>query len=235
MNTPRFEEILRSVEHHHEQYVKNLRLLEAQTASSRAAKAGNDDVTSSPLVKTHSFGPAQSPSTRPRRPTNESPQMQPALMFDGLMLSGEEQAEFLPLTPPSRAASTKSSDTFVPSISSPLPQQAFSKENLASHIRSIDESCKDTVAVLGDVWHKRNELDASNVLTTFETGEGSLYESATYHVYEVGRDGSPKPKQIQSEQAYLTGGDGDGDNRDASVWRVLKHVNSEGTAVGRMT
>ena len=235
MNTPRFEEILRSVEHHHEQYFKNLRLLEAQTASPRTAKAGNDGMSSSPLVKTHSFGPAHSPSARPRRPTNESPLMQPALVYDGLMLSGEDQTEFLPLTPPSRAASTKSSDAFVPSISSPLPQQAFSKENLVAHVRSIDESCKDTVAVLGDVWHKRDELDASSILTTFDSGEGSLYESATYHMYEVGRDGSPKPKQIQSKHAYHAGGDGDGDNRDASVWRVLKHVNSEGTAVGRMT
>ncbi len=161
--------------------------------------------------------------------------MQPSSVYDGLVLSGEDQTEFLPLTPPSRAASTKSSDASVPSISSPLPQQAFSKENLVAHIRSIDESCKDAVAVLGDVWHKRSELDASNVLATFESGEHSPYESATYHVYEVGRDGSPKAKQIQSDHAYHTGGDGDENNRDASVWRVLKHVNSEGTAVGRMT
>jgi hypothetical protein len=151
------------------------------------------------------------------------------------MLSSEEHGDFLPLTPPSRAASTRALDTFAPSIPLPLAQQSFSDEELAAHIRSVDESSEDTVTALAEVWQRRNELDASNILTTFETGEGTRYESATYAVYEVGRDGGPTPKQILSEQTYSTSGDGDGDNRDSSVWTVLKNINGDGDAVGRMT
>jgi hypothetical protein len=236
MNSARFDEILRSVEHHHEHYLKNLRLLfEAQAANPRPTRAGSNDVTASPLLKAVSFGPGQSSGNRPRRATNESPQIQPALVFDGLMLAGEEHGDFLPLTPPSRPASTKALDTFAPSISAPLTQQLFSDEDLAAHIRSVDESSEDTVTALAEVWQRRNELDASNILSTFETGEGTRYESATYAVYEVGRDGGPTPKQILSEQAYSTGGDGDGDNRDSSVWTVLRNINGDGDAVGRMT
>jgi hypothetical protein len=233
MNNARLDEVLRAVEHHHEQYLKNLRLIyDAQPASTRMIRLGSTDVTASPLLKAVNFGP---PGERARRLTNESPRVQPITVFDSVLDSAEEFGEFLPLTPPSRTTSARTSETFVPSISRPLCRESFTEEDLVAHLRVIDESNQDTVTALGDVWQKRNELDPSNLLISFETGEGSRYDSATYDIYEVGKDGTPKPKQIQAEQAHFVGGDGDGDNQDASVWRVLKNVNGDGNAVGRMT
>ena len=234
MNNTRIDEILKSVEHHHEQYLKSFRLLlEAQATSSRMTRSGSNESTPSPLLKAVSFG---SPGERARRLTNESPKTHPVSMSDGLglLFSGDEHGDFLPLTPPSRTVSVKA-EGFVPSVSRPLPRESFSEERLVAHVHSIDENNQDAVTALGDVWQRRDELNASNVLSSFESGEGSRFESATYQVYEVGRDGTPEPKQIQAEQAYPTGGDGDGDNRDASVWRVLKDTNAGGSAVGRMT
>ncbi|KAL2023739.1 hypothetical protein VTK56DRAFT_1453 [Thermocarpiscus australiensis] len=240
MNNPHLEETLRSVEHHHEQYFKNLRLLyEIQVAANnRPTRPGNNDVVSSSSMKAVNFGsvPLQASSAeRSRRLTNESPRCQPVSAFDGLLDSTEEHGDFLPLTPPSRTTSARTSEAFVPSIPKPLDKESFSEEDLVAHLRSIDETNQDTVTALGDVWLKRNDVDATNILTSFETGEGSRYDSATYEVYEVGRDGAPKRKQIQLEQTRLGGGDLDGDNQDASVWRVLKDINDDGNAVGRMT
>ena len=150
------------------------------------------------------------------------------------MDSGDESADFLPLTPLSRTASVRTTETPVSSVLKPLYQESFTDAELVAHIRSIDEASQQhTVTALGEVWQKRDELDASNVFTSFEMGEGSLYDSATYDIYEVGRDGVPKPRQ--TEQIFLFGGDGDGDNQDSSVWDVLKDINSDGNAVGRMT
>lgn len=236
MNNTRVEEILKTAEHHHEQYLKSIRsLYEAQATSSRMTRTGSNDVTASPLLKAVSFGPVRSNGERARRLTNDSPKAQQVPVFDGLMLLGDEAGEFLPLTPPSRTTSTKASESSVTSVSRPLLRESFSEERLIAHIRSIKETSQDAVTALGDVWQKRNELDASTVLSSFESGEGSRFESATYQVYEVGKDGIPKPKQIQAEHTYHIGGDGDGDNQDASVWEVLKDINADGSAVGRMT
>lgn len=231
MNSQRLEDLLKAVEQHHEQYVKNLRLLfETQAASTRTTRLGSIDVNGSPLLRAATFGSA--PAERSRRLTNESPKIHPVSVFDDHV---EEHAEFLPLTP-SRATSAKSTnEVLISSVTKPICQESFKEEDLIAHLYSISETNQDTITALGDVWQRRSDLDASNLLTSFETGDGSCYESATYDFYEVGKDSVPKPKQIQAEQTYFTGGDGDGDNQDASVWRVLKDVNSDGNAVGRMT
>ncbi|KAK3897618.1 hypothetical protein C8A05DRAFT_38823 [Staphylotrichum tortipilum] len=243
MNTARVEEHLKSAEHYHELYLKSLRLVyEAQAANARLARVGSNDVTASPLLRAATSGPARSISEPSRRSTTESPPLKPASVFDGFVLSAEESCDFLPLTPsPLRVAEAKIPESSTPfsstvsTILKPLPQLSFSEDDLVGHIRSIDESRQGTITALGEVWPKRNELDASNILASFDTGEGSRYESATYAVYEVGRDATPKPMQTPSHQGHQAGGDGDGDNHDPSVWRVLKDINSAGSAVGRMT
>ncbi|KXX80744.1 hypothetical protein MMYC01_203827 [Madurella mycetomatis] len=205
MNNPRFDEILRQADYHHEQYIKFLRLLhEAQAAAvSRAPRPSNSDLISSPLFKAVSFGPGPcqpNGAERARRLTNDSPKIKPASVFDGLE-SAEESCDFLRLTPLPRTTCART-DVFVHSVSRPLEKESFSEEDLVSHIRSIEEKHPDTVTALCDVWHKKDELDASNVLTSFDTGEGSRYDSATYEIFEVGRDGVPKSKLIQPDQAY---------------------------------
>lgn len=237
MSNARLEDILKSVEHHHEQYLKNLRLLlDAQATITRAARTGSNDVTASPLLKAVSFGPvsAQANGERPRWPPNESPKVKPASV-DGFLLLNDEPGDFLPLTPPSRTTSGKIPDSIVPTVSKLLPRESFTEAELVPHIRSIDEAHDGTTTALGDVWQQRSELEPSTILGSFDSGEGSRYESATYEIYEVGKDGTPKSKQLPSGQASVAGMDGDGDNRDASVWSVLKDINGDGNAVGRMT
>ena len=237
MNNTRAEEILKSLEHHHEQCLKSVRLLlEAQATSSRMSRSGSNESNPSPLLKAVTFGSVQSTGEHTRRLTNESPKIHPVSVSDGLglLFSGDEHGTFLPLTSPSHTASAKT-EGFVPSISRPLRRESFSEEDLVDHIRSIEENNQHAVTALGEVWQQRAELDASNVLGSFESGEGSRFESATYQVYEVARNGTPELMQIQAEQPYFAGGDGDGDIRDASVWRVLKDTNVGGNAVGRMT
>jgi hypothetical protein len=156
-------------------------------------------------------------------------------VFDGHLVPGNESSDFLPLTPPSDTAQAKGSGISTSSVLNPLPCESFSENDLVTHIRSIEESTQATVMALGDVWQRRNELDASNIFSSFESGEASRYESATYDIYEVGKDGIPKPKQVVVEPAHSTLGDGEGDNRDASVWMLLRDINSNGKAIGRMT
>ncbi|KAK4100358.1 hypothetical protein N658DRAFT_507877, partial [Parathielavia hyrcaniae] len=245
MNNTRLEDILRTAEHHHEQYLKNLRLvLDVSATGTRTVRTGSNDVTASPLLKAVSFGPTppQSIGGRARWLTNESTKVKPASVYDGLFLPGEELGEFSPLTPLSRTASAKAhapdSSGPVPSVSKLLPRVSFSEENLVAHIRNVNEASetsRGTVTALGDVWQRRDELEPSTVLGSFESGEGSRCESATYVVYEVGRDGIPQPMPIPSGPAAVAGVDGDGDNGDASVWSVLKDINSNGKAAGRMT
>ncbi|KAK4242903.1 hypothetical protein C8A03DRAFT_39848 [Achaetomium macrosporum] len=235
MPSTRLEEILKSVEHHHEQYLRHLRLLYEIQAPSRPTRTGSNDTTASPLTKTFTFGQAQYNGDGPRRPANGSPKVQPVPVFDGHLVSGEEFGDFLPLTPPSDTTPLKGTGISTSPVINPLDRESFSENDLVTHIHSIDESTQDTVTALGDVWRKRDELDASDILSSFESGEGSRYESATYDIYEVGRDGIPKPKQVMAEQAHTTLGEGDGDNRDGSVWRVLRDINADGKAVGRMT
>lgn len=239
-SSSRFDELLRQADHHHEQYIAYLRLLHEAHAAAipRTMRASTSDITASPLIKAVSFGPGPGQSNgleRARRLANESLKARPDPVFDGLESCEESSCDFLPLTAPSRTTLARTSETLVSCVLRPLEQESFSEGHLVSHIRSIDEGNQDTVTALGDVWHKRNELDASNVLASFETGDGSRYDSATYEIFEVGRDGVPKPMQVQPEQTYVGGGDGDGDNQDASIWRVMKDINADGNAVGRMT
>ncbi|KAK4111581.1 hypothetical protein N656DRAFT_141307 [Canariomyces notabilis] len=239
MNSSRVEEIIRSLEYHHEQYIKNLRLLQEvhSNASVRATRLINNDVTASPLIKAVSFGQVSAQSTGSlgaRRLTNDSPTTQPSPVSDAV--EPAEEPPFLPLTPPIRSNSARTSETIVPSVQRPLLKETFSEEGLLIHLRSIGETNHDTITALGEVWQKRDELDISSVFTGFETGEGSPYANATYEILEIGMDSIPRHKQIQSDQGFLGGaGDGDGDNQDSSVWRVLKDINADGDAVGRIT
>ncbi|KAK3346739.1 hypothetical protein B0T25DRAFT_592806 [Lasiosphaeria hispida] len=111
----------------------------------------------------------------------------------------------------------------------PLARESFSEEDLATHLGSLDEAKPATVTALGDVWHMRNEMDASSILENFDPVEDGPYISATYEVYEVGRDGIP-------EAQHTNNGDEEGEVLEAStVWETLREVNSGGASVGRMT
>ncbi|KAK4192221.1 hypothetical protein QBC35DRAFT_373917 [Podospora australis] len=244
MNITRSEELSKSMEHHIEQYIKHLRLLhETQTSAALAVPSprtlsnewsGNGSP--SPPMRAGSVfgGPSQSSAAheRSRRPTNESPKSRPILVPEGT--TGEE-VEFLPLTSPGRPRSSLD-NFFPPYVTRPLEQESFNEEALVAHLKSIDESKSDTVTALSDAWLKRDEVDATNILTSFETGEGSRYENASYHFYEVGENGILDQKLSHFEAPQPNSNVAmEGDNQDAAVWEVLKEVNKGGKAVGRIS
>lgn len=246
MSNYRFDELFKSVEHHHEQYLKHLRLLHEAQASIAPVPhsprtSSNEWIGSpSPLLRATGFlgGLSQSSlnSERPRRLTNnESPRSRPVLTHDGTTESGD--VEYLPLTSPRRLSTPKSQDSaYLSCVTKTLAREGFSEEQLVTHLKSIDESKQDTVIALSDAWERRDEVDASNVLSNFETGEGSRHENATYQFYEVGSDGVPQHKLSNFEAPQLNNHDAaEGDNQDAAVWGVLKEVNGSGTSVGRIS
>ncbi|KAL2255750.1 hypothetical protein VTK26DRAFT_2763 [Humicola hyalothermophila] len=224
------DELLKAIEHHHEQYVKNLRLLlEIQAPSTHTTRLGSSDANGSPLLRA-----ATVPAERSRRRMNEFPKGHPVSTFDDHV---EEPGDFqfLPLTPLFGTTSARADGTPAHLVSKTVCRESFTEEDLIAHLYSLDETNQDTATVLCDVLRKRNESDASNLLSTFETGDGSYYETATYDIYEVGKDGCPTLKQAPIEESHMTSDDEDGYYQDASVWKVLKEVNSGGNAVGRMT
>lgn len=232
MSYPQAEEYLRSAEHHHEQYMRNLRLfhgIQPAPGTPRSPRPASSEWPASPATflrsSTFSLPHLQSAtSERSRRPTNESPSTRPLLLQDGL--SDHSDRSFLPLTsPPSTTTPTE-----VPSscVVEPLKNQSFSDSDLVKHIKEIPETQTDTITALAEAIQKRDEIDASNVLTSFEHGKESYYKSATYQFYEVNsieKGGATEQKR----------GETDGDNRDASVWSILREVNTSGKAVGRIS
>lgn len=123
-----------------------------------------------------------------------------------------------------------------------MPSIEKTEEELVSHLQSIksteDGSTSGTIIALADAWERRDELTPANLLTSFETGEGTKYEHTSYQIYEVDRDGVPtqiRPLCLVKGSACPNHGDENGENRDISVWPVLKTINADGNAVGRIS
>ncbi|KAK0625298.1 hypothetical protein B0T17DRAFT_492557 [Bombardia bombarda] len=138
----------------------------------------------------------------------------------------------VPHTPSSRTASV---DQHMSYIAAPLRRESFSEQDLAAHLKGLDDTKKATRAALDALWHGRAEISASNVLSSFEIEEDGPYSNATYEVYEVGRNNKAKPKHNYNGDHEI--GDDDDDRiLDASmVWETIREVNVNGEAVGRMT
>ncbi|KAK4179373.1 hypothetical protein QBC36DRAFT_363182 [Triangularia setosa] len=192
-------------------------------------------------VATISNAPPQSAVTvSPRRLTNESPRSRPSLVNDGL--TERESPDFLTLTGPPHTPSRNHSESSPSCVAETLPTMEKTKEELVTHLQSIkateDGSTSGTIIALADAWQKRDELTPANILTSFETGDGTRYEHTSYQIYEVDRDGVPTQKRPlcpEKGQACPNHGDDNGDNQDTSVWPVLKNINADGNAVGRIS
>ncbi|KAL8376027.1 hypothetical protein RB595_007235 [Gaeumannomyces hyphopodioides] len=171
----------------------------------------------------------------------------------------EEETEFIPLLPlvdPRQARLQHSVPVpapvpvAVPPRSSPqdgeiesaqtlLPSRSFSGEQLVRHVQNLDEGRAGTlIALLDDTWRRRSELDEARLLAT---REDELYGSATYEVYDVGKDSVATPQHDDR------GSTNDGALDLETVWNTVRDINtitvrqdkgpvsSAGGAVGRMT
>ncbi|KAK0673652.1 hypothetical protein QBC41DRAFT_352535 [Cercophora samala] len=241
MDSSRLDDLLKSLEHHHEQSLKTLRQYrDVQSNPAQRPRPSSVDWSASSLqrVATISNAPPQSAVVSTRRLTNESPRSRPTLVNDG-HTKREHSPDFLTLTSP--PASRNSSHSSPSCVMETLPSLDKTEDELVTHLQSIqasDETKAGTIIALADAWEKRDELTPANLFTSFETGEGTKYEHTSYQIYEVDTDGVPTQKRpLCSEKgpACPNHGDENGDNSDISVWPVLKSINSDGNAVGRIS
>ncbi|KLU84750.1 hypothetical protein MAPG_03786 [Magnaporthiopsis poae ATCC 64411] len=146
-----------------------------------------------------------------------------------------QQQQSIPIPPRSSPQ-----DGEIASAQTLLPSRSFSGEQLVRHVQNLDEGRAGTlIALLDDTWRRRSELDEAKLLAT---REGELYGSATYEVYDVGRDSVATPQHDER------GSTGDGALDLETVWNTVKDINPvtagqdhqgpatpAGGAVGRMT
>lgn len=103
-----------------------------------------------------------------------------------------------------------------------LPSRSFSGEQLVRHVQNLDEGRAGTlIALLDETWRRRSELDEAKLLAT---REDELYGSATYEVYDVGRDSVATPQHDDR------GSTNDGALDLETVWNTVK-VSSIGVAL----
>ncbi|KAK3689860.1 hypothetical protein B0T22DRAFT_528634 [Podospora appendiculata] len=210
-----YEDILKTVDHHHEQYVKHLRLLHEATtttviAAGTSVNTPRDRFRSRDSTRAITFSPeilsAQNAGSRACTLINESQDPRRAGIFSEKQpqpssLYGEEtdsedgpervngRKGFLPLTPGS------------PTL---------------SESRSISEAAL------------RPEIGTAGCLSSFRPPEDGPYSNATYEVYDVDKHSMPKPKHTDN-------GDREGVLDASTVWETIQEVNSSGDALGRMT
>lgn len=180
---------------------------------------------------------------RPRRLTNESHdprQQQSPVVSGGLhhpLLSGasganiprslydietesDEESGFIPLLPPSQAPppTSASSQPPIPSVQGGLSPASFDEQQLVDHVRAVDEAAAGTVAALGDVWRKREELDAGKVFDSlaFASHADELWTSTSCEVYDVDRDGMTMPRHD------VRGNSAEDIVDAAAVWMTIK-------------
>ncbi|KAK4166542.1 hypothetical protein QBC43DRAFT_332267 [Cladorrhinum sp. PSN259] len=228
MSNPRVEDLGRNADNQFEQYIKSLRLLhEVQATPGTPRRPASNEWPASPatFLRSNTFALSPAIEQRTRRATNESPRSRPFLLQDS-----DQEGSFLPLTPPS-VTPARNAETLPSSVLKPLKKNTFSEDDLVKHIKSIPESSTDTVAALADVIQKRDDLDTSNILSCFEHGKESYYKNATYQFYEVDSAGATEQKLT----IHAGAGETDPDNRDTSVWSVLRQVNVTGNSVGRIS
>ncbi|KAJ9148616.1 GTPase-activator protein for ras-like GTPase containing protein [Pleurostoma richardsiae] len=264
------EELLRAMEHHHEQYLKSLRSLQEalhQTTNASVASgsarmergSSSDGLSGSPLIRASS-PPSTGPVSRPtfasdsgslhilpmpkrvRRLTNEAGMVDDAARASRVvsedLYDDDEESDadedgfpFMPLLPPQLSAPVP--EDKASSAQGLLSSYSFTDHQLVEHLKSLDDDDvpEATAAALGDVWRKRSELTAETLFMTPDTASGDegLYESATYEVYDVGRDGLPVAQHDN------TGNADDVILDPSTVWDTVKAVNTDHKSVGRMT
>jgi len=246
-----FEEILQSAEHHHTQYVKQLRLLhDAAYPTDRF----NNSPRPSPTLRADTFPGDPSPSLghgasfkQSQRLANESGAgyadkiARPLSLSEGAAADSGDDVEFLPLTSPIPIRYTESrvavDETCRPQgVSGYLDKEWFSEEQLAAHLNSLNDEddgrpSPTAIALGSDLWQRQGAINTSTVSEIFVSEDA--YPSATYEVYEVSREGLFR---IPYDRSPLIHDAPENNLLNAPVmWDTIRNVNPKGDAIGRMT
>ncbi|GKT55684.1 GTPase-activator protein for Ras-like GTPase containing protein [Colletotrichum tofieldiae] len=201
MSTQTPEELLSAVEASHEQYLRSLRSLHESLAS--AVRERSEQRTASNTL---------SPSPRP----SHSPYQSPVFSSEATFPPASRHDRRLTLSEPIEKR--------------PLPNDAETKHVPASIHSELDVEYLPLLDItyfdftggaaigLADVIKRQAEIDENADFEAFAAYESQGYVSSTFELYDVGKEGIPRPIV------------------DApTVWNALKGIHADGQAVGLVT
>ncbi|KAM0245011.1 hypothetical protein ACHAQJ_010670 [Trichoderma viride] len=257
------EELVRSVEHHHEQYLRSLHSFhDALNIQKRNTIQGLATPPLRALTFTSDTNSILLPRLRRDTPdTHERPSCYPSPKFLPLTpnynqaASGygipDEEIPFIPLLDQSSSHISRhlladgASTTAISSshVHRTITRMSFSDEELLRHLRD-PEFCNEFSSRLNDQddplppW----EIDSPQSFREFAAVEGERFERSTFEVYEVGDDSRAVKTNldvdVQGFVKYI--GDESPESPDyivdaPIVWESIKEINLSGQAVGRIT
>lgn len=261
MNTNRsFDEILKAVEHHHDLYIKNLRLLhEAATISQgrpaavRAERSGNS-AANSPALRAIAFASdlaaRDTPHAQP--PTTQRTRRLSGLTSDGSdpghpsgFALTDKRGRHLSVDDAETTNSDDGDDLTIGGLSravtmgrpmpdsyatKPVASQCFLPDDLKRHLTLQRDAPNTTITALGEVWDDGRKVEEADIISAFEDYEND-YTSAVYEVYDVKKDGVPVTRHEHDHTGLEIGKPLEW----RTVWEHLRVVNPDKDAVGRMT
>jgi hypothetical protein len=214
-NKVSLEELVRSVEHHHEQYLRSLHSFhEALNIQKRERSDSRNTIQglATPPLRALTFSSDANSILLPRLrrdtpDTHERPSYYPSPKFLPLTpnfnhgASGygipDEEIPFIPLLdqssshisrhlPADGASATAISSSHVNRV---IAQKSFSDEELLRHLRDSD-FCSEFSSRLNDEDDPLPpwEIDSPQAFREFAAAEGERFERSTFEVYEVGDD-----------------------------------------------
>ncbi|KAH8673303.1 hypothetical protein BX600DRAFT_508580 [Xylariales sp. PMI_506] len=233
MSRSHYEELLRQVEEHHTRYLRSLR--EFVEAAGEERNVGPHTPPLKPVAPAPTFASEFSPvlvtGRRPRRLTNETGERRPSGLknipasLQGVDIESSDDEDFQPLAISPTPTGLSNIDHLY--VQQPLAQEYFDDHSLFLHLRHALFG-EATQRALEKVFKRREELDITTMFQVLDSEDEELQNSATYEVYEVGKDGQAIQKHADDDN------DAECILEAQTVWDTIKYTNSGGQAVGRI-
>lgn len=260
----KLEELVKTVERHHEQYLRSLRSLHEGLSQRKRERSDTQTsineaflpplrVLSGPVFSSDPSSSQGAPL--PRRSTLDAPNTSSSFPSprplpvspnpnDGAFVH-DEDLTFIPLldtTPTSQPKTTSipAADE-TPRTTKPLTPMSFTDDMLLRHLRD-SEFWGETARLLDEVLRRRADIDLAMPFRDFASYEREGYLSATFEVYDVAADATARKTSADVDVQGLVkyAGDGPFESQDEivdapMVWEAIKDINPDGDSVGRIT
>lgn len=254
------EELVRSVEHHHEQYLRSLHSFH-ETLSAHQRERSDIQGLATPPLRALTFTSDANSILLPPRPRRDTPDthdrpsyypsprifpLTPSLNHaagSGYGSIPDEEISFIPLLDSSAARHNPAADGTSSHVRGILAPRSFSDQELVKHLRD-SEFYSEFSSRLNDKdeplpqW----EIDSMQAFRESAAVEGGRFDSSTFEVYEVGQDDRAVKTNLDVDvQGFVKYA---GDELPESpefivdapiVWESIKDINLSGQAVGRIT
>ncbi|OAA82079.1 Mg2+ transporter protein, CorA-like/Zinc transport protein ZntB [Akanthomyces lecanii RCEF 1005] len=231
IDAQRMQELLKTVEARHEEYLRSLRQLYENVppasavppriaAPTTTAKPASIASVPSPPLRALTFasdilpirgrGRRSSTLEAPERPTFLPPSPRPLLPVTPIPSHGlfDEDISFIPLLDLSHASSTTGAAT---TASSKPPAASTRTDRTLPPARFADDAflaflrdatfTEEMAAVLEEMLRRRHEIDSAGSVREFAAYERERYVSSTFEAYEVDEDGAATKMSIDAAAA----------------------------------